>query len=155
MSKGPLDTLDPRSLLFLFCFYFKKSCLAAFAVKIMNMFLSQDDLYKFSFGFSCSCDSFHVFVFSFLLVLFQLLYVYYMCSMTRSKAGKKLRWYGHLTRALPMQSVSRSRRWRDNISGFLGVPLDKLEEVAGESEVLVAVLRVLPTTTWLHKSERK
>lgn len=74
--------------------------------------------------------------------------------MTRSKAGKKLRWYGHLTRAHPMQSVSRPRDGEE-ISGCLGVPLDKLEEVAWESEVLVAVFRLLPTKTWLHRSERK
>lgn len=73
--------------------------------------------------------------------------------MTRSKAGKKLRWYGHLTRAHPMQSVWRPRDGEE-ISGCLGVPLDKLE-VAWESEVLVAVLRLLPTKTWLHRSERK
>uniref|UniRef100_A0A3P9DSK2 IRG-type G domain-containing protein n=1 Tax=Maylandia zebra TaxID=106582 RepID=A0A3P9DSK2_9CICH len=75
----------------------------------------------------------------------------------------QLRWFGHLTRmppghllgevfqACPTGRRSRGRprtRWRDYISRLawerLGVPPDKLEEVAGEREVWASLLRLLP-----------
>ena len=75
----------------------------------------------------------------------------------------QLRWFGHLTRmppgrllgevfrACPTGRRPRGRprtRWRDYISRLawerLGVPPDKLEEVAGEREVWASLLRLLP-----------
>uniref|UniRef100_A0A669C5T3 Reverse transcriptase domain-containing protein n=1 Tax=Oreochromis niloticus TaxID=8128 RepID=A0A669C5T3_ORENI len=75
----------------------------------------------------------------------------------------QLRWFEHLTRmppgrllgevfwACPTERRARSRprtRWRDYISRLawerLGVPPDKLEEVAGEREVWASLLRLLP-----------
>ena len=75
----------------------------------------------------------------------------------------QLRWFGHLTRmppgrlpgkvfrACPAGRRPRGRprtRWRDYISRLawerLGVPPDKLEEVAGEREVWASLLRLLP-----------
>uniref|UniRef100_A0A669EXX2 Reverse transcriptase domain-containing protein n=1 Tax=Oreochromis niloticus TaxID=8128 RepID=A0A669EXX2_ORENI len=75
----------------------------------------------------------------------------------------QLRWFGHLTRmspgrllgevfrACPTERRPRGRlrtRWRDYISRLawerLGVPPDKLEEVAGEREDWASLLRLLP-----------
>ena len=74
-----------------------------------------------------------------------------------------MRWLGHLTRMPPRRlpgEVFRARptgrrprgrprtRWRDYVSRLawerLGVPLEELDEVAGEREVWASLLRLLP-----------